>query len=503
MAKKLTKAIASSARSPSAGTQTQTQTQTSQTTQQKPMVVVGNWGSLDPLTIYEASAYARSAVDAIARNLGMGKIRLFRNGKEVVSGSMLALLKTIDVEQFFTSYLIFGEAVLLNQDNKLYNIFSRNLQIVDPDMITGEYNEYILGQTGKKYTKNDIFRMLYKNPQYCFKGISPLLSCKIEAETAINAAQFNSQFFRNSGISDILFVFPRGTDEEKVGNYVAEWSAKHSLQAGNAFKASAVVSDEIQIIKNETSPRDAQFSKLTEATGEIVAGVFGVPASIMGFYNKTRFATFADEVIAFAQNCLMAHQLKFSKELTNWVNKYLIIANEGLKTIEYKANFSSGKVITNRNEGYEVLLDLDHIPIFSDLLLSKLGAIKEIMLITGVSAVVAGQYLGVDLPEAPKQIEIKPVEPAPETKETKEIEVVEKTKFEFDRKAAQLYRKEILKSFDEGRTIDILVATKIVGTKSIREVKKDINFIKKAIDTKDKKLVKDYMNAKYKNSQLQ
>jgi hypothetical protein len=461
-----------------------------------PLIVTGNWGALQPLAIYESSVAAHTAINAVARALN-GKIRCSAGNKEIISGQLYDLLQTIDLELAWKNFYIFGEFFFYNENNKRFiSIAPEQVKTVGLEQYGEDFEYYQVNfDAGTQYTKDEIFTMRIKHPVYPGRGMSPLLAARVDAECGIWGNQYNSQFFRNSGISERTIIFPKGTDQDEAKKYINEYAASKGVQNGGAFKISGLIGNDIIIKDSDSSPKDGAFVKLSEQVDQRIAGCIGVPAAIMGFYDKTRFQTHRDECVSFAQFTIAPKAKDFSKALTEYINKYYTLPITGeRKALDKKVNEVSNKV--------ECWLDLDATPIFTEVLLAKFETVARIAEIAKVTPQEAGQYMGIDVPES-KSVPIQPkIEEIPKSLHV-EMPKTSKKNFEIDKKQLLNYRALVLKSFEQRTKFDIVKASEILGKGLLKEIKKDLEVVGKMLLLEAEiEVVKNYLNEKYPNSSL-
>lgn len=381
--------------------------------------------ALSPRQAYEQDAIVRTAIIATAEQLAQCARRVFSRatGEELVDGDAYQFVRAAITPSFIRAitswWLVEGERAALKlfevgkaRPSKLIPLDPGYLLPTPPqarslDYVTSWTYQDGLAVNGVKAAlvidAADLMFAKNWNPHNPVRGLSPLVSCAIEATTNYSINRLNAAFFQNGGQRGLIINFPKGTKEEVVKQWVREYEARHGIWQGNAFKISATIGEEIQISEPGDNAKDGQFLELRRANSDVEAGVLGVPASVMGFYDRSRFDTVdAEESIWFQYRLL-----PLAADTSEWLQKTLIdphFAGGSVGAKKLRPKFLSRSMAQRFEKAMDespesdviILLDTDVLPIAAKLRTRQLSVCEQYRKVMGVSYSAAAEWAGVD-----------------------------------------------------------------------------------------------------------
>ncbi len=396
--------------------------------------------ALTPAQAYELSSTFRRAVNVIADNEAKATLRFFSrdSGQEIESGDLVELFKrpTRNTSTFrFISdtvkfYKISGEIAWLPLylNNASKGATPKGLKVLNPlklqaypanvrslDFVT-HWTYYDGMAIDNRSVMLDIpaERLLFArnfNPHSELRGLSEAITLVNEISSNYYTERFNVSFFKNGTVGDLIFRFPKGTKKNVVEDFVERWQEQHSIYNDNGFRIAVVVGDEMQVESPTQQPRDGQFLNLSTYNDEKIASLMGVPASIMGFYSKTRFDTIDAEVEAFAENTLLPDLKNYTEIIQHQiVDRYFPNAaatqKKTAKLGKLGRDAFERAMDENRQSKVVALLDPDTLPILARLNKAKVEHAKMLREALDLSANEAAEWVGIELEPNPVRSQV-------------------------------------------------------------------------------------------------
>ena len=518
--------------------------------------------TLSPTQIYELVPSARRAIDAKAAVLAKAKIRLLSRttGDEIISGELYNIYKYREssaaqqIRSYCAWWNIRGEVAIwtprragikpnfqmvLDPDPSRLMPYPHHARSIEHVQVWNYMDNFELnGSAGViQIPKDELIFTSNFNPTNPLRGLSPLVSVAQEASTVYFANRYNSSFFQNGAHADIIIKLPKGTTKEQATEYVDNWSARHSIFYNNGFKVSAVVDgDGTDIVEPAQTARDGQFLQLTQHDIEVISGLIGTPAVIMGNYNKTRFDTVAVELESWVENDLIPLATLWSElQQSQFVDRWYRHSSIGTERQKFKATgftkaLRDKQFDENPESNVIVLLDPDNIPLVSRVNRQRYAAVAELRESADLSVAEAAAEVGLELPERPERDDIwvpngrQNISKKPETPETDKSELadlqeqVKSLQKQLDEKEpvpntpaakalGQLlrkYRAEILESAAAGSLYskDTFKAFSDYPKMTV-QLHKDFVRISTFVKSENSvELIKSYLNETYKNSRV-
>jgi HK97 family phage portal protein len=384
---------------------------------------------------YELSIHARKAVDGKANQCAKAKVRFFSRatGDEILSGDVVDLYK--HPGNYCSTYsLIRDEIAWLNIQGEFTQLAISDipgarpnaLVILDPTQLM-EFPQQARSMEAIQYWNyNSAYELINAdnsvvvgwmkipfdqlcigklfNPNNKVRGLSPMVTGSMEISSNYFANRYNSAFFQNSASADVIVRFPKGTKQEHADAWIEEWQMRHSIYGGNSFRIAAVIGEEMQIERPNTTAKDGEFQNMKAMNAEDIGGLFGVPPSIMGFLSKTRFDTIDVELESFAENTLMPEMMLWSEAQQSQVlDRFFRRGSQGTRKQKVKLNGYMKKVAeyafdTRTESDVIILLDPDSLPIMSKLTERKFALVDKIRIAGDLSANEAMEYVGIEVP---------------------------------------------------------------------------------------------------------
>lgn len=390
--------------------------------------------TLSPRQGYELNIHARKAVSAIADQLAKAERRLFdRNSEEeITSGPAFDFvhhhISASLIRELVSWWNVEGEMILwkvggLSVPQRLTCLDPGQMQmlpfgVLSPEAVTGyRYmkGNSILGVdpsvTGVTVdmTPEQVMFIKNWNPNSRLRGLAPAITGVQEISSNYYAGRYNSAFFQNGAMADLIIRFPKGTKRTDALDYVKKWEENHSVFEGRAFKVSAVIGEEMQIEKPTTTAKDGQFLELRKLNAEDIGGLFGVPPSVMGFLSRTRYDTIDVELESFFENTLLP-QIEIVNAFIQCQLIDLCFGHSmGIKSRKAKMGRhckslfrrASSEYSPGAGQGSDTLfiLDPDSLPIMAGLRKKQLEAADTYRRTMAVSFKDAAEWAGVDRPD--------------------------------------------------------------------------------------------------------
>jgi len=469
--------------------------------------------ALTPRQAYEMNPTFRRAVSVIADNESKAQVRLFsrQSGDEITSGPAFDLFSRpsmhLSIVRFIADmsrwWKVAGEIAILPLLDATGTPFA--LKLLNPAYLTpypshAKSIEFVThwvyadgmaidGKTPQLQIPAE--RLIFAknfNPYSELRGLSEALTLINEVSTNHYIQRFNVSYFKNGCSTDLILRFPKGTKKKTIEDFVERWQEMHSIRADNGFRIAAFAGDEMQMESPTNLPKEGSFLDLHGKNEEAIAGMLGVPASVMGFYSKTRFDTIDAELETFAENTLLPDLRHYSEVLQQIVDRFFPSAVgtgkvQGRKTKALKKalNEAGGK------SDIVIILDGDTLPIMGRLQQAKIKTAKDMREALDMSASEVIEYLDLDIANNPVRddiwvpsgrVNISQVQQASAVEE--EVKALKETvellkKMNEEPKVLPIDAKEKIKAMQEFYRHFRQVALDVVdGKKSLSEVKGDL-----------------------------
>lgn len=367
------------------------------------------------------------AVDSIARNISQAKMRLFnRNGREITGGPLFNLLSRpapftswrkfcYDTVTFWNTY---GEYFIALPKGDvpptwLRLLHPKRMSVHQPqrpnsrrDVTQWRYN-WNDGTT--EYIRDDmvVFDAMF-NPDSGepIRGLSPLTTGAVMVTSSYHASKYNANFFENSAIPSHILVVSGGVSRQVRQDLERRYLAEHGTYS-NAHKTFVVSGvEDAKFLSLEQPFQEGAFMEVQKWADMKVGQLYGVPAIEMGFYDKTRFDTAAEERKLFAESTLAPQAERLSEAIQLQLIDPFFSMSDFTTEKPDKATMSKSldaafeKARFERNDPPIVcLIDIDTLPIMGAV---KAAAIEQAMKFRDtllMSPQEVADYFNIDIPD--------------------------------------------------------------------------------------------------------
>lgn len=282
----------------------------------------------------------------------------------------------------------------------------------DPDELTS-WGYYLPGgMMVKGITADRLAFARNFSPVSRVRGMSELLAGVTEASTNYFVNRYNASFFRNGCSADMMLVFPKGTRKQAMEDACERFRHDHGIWNDKGFSLVAVAAEGVKVEQLQQTSKQGSFLDLSQYNDERIAALVGVPASVMGFYSKTRFDTIDSELEAYAENTIVPELVTISEFLqTQIVDRYFKRgAKSEKKDIGHMSKLTKGLFTRAMDENAQsevvVMLDPDSLPIMSRLNQQRVEQAGKLRDLLDLSANEAAEYVGIELPKNPLRDQI-------------------------------------------------------------------------------------------------
>jgi HK97 family phage portal protein len=378
--------------------------------------------NIGPDQAYQLSIDVRSAISAIANNIGKMQIRLYnaRSGKEIVGGDVYDFFKRPAprytqsrwLAELASYYSLVNEIALLRdpgsaQPRFLMPLNPSRLDIHDPTIVRdlSQINQW-------RYSWEDGMLAYYNSDQVCFdkafnptsnvRGVSPILTGANEVGGSYEAGRYNKTFFENGAVPSHMLVLPEGTPRQTRLDIEQRYLATFGLGEGNGHKVMVVSGGDVKLQELSQKVKDAEFTNLISMNTQRIAQLFKVPAIEMGIYDKTRFETAATEREMFYEGTLMPLANRIGDFLQDQVVDRWF-SSSTVKTADTRVSKNLGEAIEKASQrsmsDIVVVLDAETTPIAAKIMRDRIQATAELRTSAGLSFNEAAEYVGLELPD--------------------------------------------------------------------------------------------------------
>ena len=130
-------------------------------------------------------------------------------------------------------------------------------------------------------------------------GIPPLYACSATANQALQMQSTSTAFFANGGRPVGILTAPGAISDDQVSRMRTEW--RSALETGTPILSNGITYQ--GITENAV---DAQLTEQSKWTANVIAGVFGVPVSMVDSSQQPPYANSEASVLQYHAQCLQA-----------------------------------------------------------------------------------------------------------------------------------------------------------------------------------------------------
>lgn len=383
--------------------------------------------ALPPREQYEINSVVRRAIDVCAENEAKVVIRFMdaSTGEEIVSGDIVDFFREPERGVSFPQWISnISHSLNIHNEIAIYPTLLGTEKYSSLDQLKVLYPEYLQANPPQAMSLEFVNEWFYNNGLQVdginpvitlpkdklvfYKGYNPLpgvrgssIGVSIVNEVSQNyyAANYNIQKFKNGVAGDIIVTFPPGTKVEVAQDWVDRYTDSKSISRNNAFGVSAAIGD----IKVETiglAAKEGEFLLQSNYNNQRIAGSYGVPAALIGFYELTRFDTMDAELESFAENKVLPDLCIIQEVIQTCVDRFFSTSKsrKAKTSLSPRLSKSLKDAQVKRRSGVIVLLDTDALPIFARLNKSKVDQAKALIDTFNLSSTEAANYSGIDIP---------------------------------------------------------------------------------------------------------
>lgn len=502
--------------------------------------------TLSPADAYALSIDLRAAIHARNEPLSQGKIRLFykKSGDEIVGGDLHQMLLNPCPAMSQSSFIyelgswwdLAGEMVVgtIMDDKELpagvypLNPFRLTVQQPLPARHLAAVQKWRYSwENGVQVTYGAESICLYKNfnPLSSVRGLPPVLAGTNEISSSYESMAYNRRFFTNNAEPSHIVNLPNVTDPKEIEAFKMEYLSNYSIRSGNSHKVMFVGGSEVRIEQISADVKEASYIGLQQLTSDKIMRLYKVPPVHGGLWDKAKFDSVSEQNKVFAETVLMPSAERTSQYLQMIVDRFFRSAtNKSItpKKLSKSIQKAFDKAVYERPDSdIIVILDIDHLPIISELKTQKLAYAQAFQDTFKVSPFDAAEEVGIEIApnaanqkvwvastetpyvEAPEVVnEPEPTELPDESEIPAEDEDVLAEKRQNARSIVRSYRKLVLEKLDAGRVFKLEEAD-LQNTISDSTLKQQFRFdylaIKRLNDAGGdvKANVKKYLNETY------
>jgi len=140
----------------------------------------------------------------------------------------------------------------------------------------------------------DIIHFRDPDPQYPFRGVSPLASATSRIETEQAAVQLQNKFIKNNKRPDFLLLSERAIPKNEKETLKKSWEEK---QKGGAEMA--ILSGGLKYQQISTAQDDVGYIKILEEVRDDVARALGIPQALVASSKEPNRATYEAALVQF------------------------------------------------------------------------------------------------------------------------------------------------------------------------------------------------------------
>lgn len=502
--------------------------------------------ALSPREAFETNIHVRKAIQAIADNISKASGRYFsrRSGDEITSGAAYEWLrKNITyrtIRDLISWYNLEGEMAGWRVPGS--TIVPQKFIVLDPGVMKPNpthvknieyvtewrYEQPYVLSADAVYVELPADQVAFAknwNPNSNLRGSSPCVTGAQEIAQNYFQGRFNSALFQNGVSKDLIVRFPRGTKKDVADQWIKQWTEKHSIFAGNAFKIAALIGDEIQVEEPGTTARDGQFIELRDKNSADITALFGVPPIVSGDYANAKYDSAPEQLEGFFENTLLPQMTMVTEFIQTQVIDLCFRGAAGASRKEKphlgpQMRKAMERAFDDRTESDLIyLLDPDTLPIASKLKINALNTAELYRKTMAVSFADAATWAGVDrvsndaddliyIDNAQQQVAAKEPEPVVPAIAEPVQETTPEAKAALDHIAtlARQYRSLVLEAIAQGKAFakaDALALAK--GNEQFTvAIHRDYLAIKSILNSEGDKvaIAKAYLNEHYKKAAL-
>jgi HK97 family phage portal protein len=503
--------------------------------------------TLSPQDAYALSIDLRAAINARNEPLSHGKIRLFykRSGDEIIGGELFQMLQNPCPAMSQSAFIyevgswwdLAGEMVVGTiMDDKdipagIYplNPFRLTVQTPNPAKTLSSVKQWRYNwENGIQvfYGAESIVLQKNFNPLSSVRGLPPILAGTNEISASYESMAYNRRFFSNNAEPSHIVNLPNVTDPKEIEAFKQEYLSNYSIRTGNSHKVMFVGGSEVRIEAISQAVKEASYLGLQTLTSDKIMRLYKVPPVHGGLWDKAKFDSVGEQNKVFAETVLMPSAERTSQYLQLIVDRFFRIGNHKSITPKHLSKSMKGlfeKASSERPDSdIIVILDIDHLPIISELKSQKLAYAKAFQETFKVSPFEAAEEVGIEIEKndanqkvwvtSTEQPFIEPtVEPVVETEPTEvpddseipaEDEEITAEKRQQAKAIVRGYRKMVLEKLEQGRVFKLSEADlqNTLGDVTLKmQFRLDYLAIKRLVEAggDTKAVVKEYLNKTY------
>lgn len=137
------------------------------------------------------------------------------------------------------------------------------------------------GAAGRVYTTSDVIPVRGAALPGCLAGAAPLQALRQSMRTGLRRQRWEASYFKNDARPGVVLKFPERLGVAQATQWREAWNAQHQ-GSHNAGKAAALGGGADIVTIPPISLADAQFVEAERLTVTTLAGLYGVPLSLLG-----------------------------------------------------------------------------------------------------------------------------------------------------------------------------------------------------------------------------
>ncbi len=183
-----------------------------------------------------------------------------------------------------------------------------------------------------------------------YTGRSTLQDARETFGVAISTQEFAGRFYKNDATPSVVLTHPGKLSKEVADRIRESWNQAFA-GSGNARKT-AVLEEGMSIERLTLSAEDAQFLETRKFQRSEIAGLFRVPAHLIGDLERATFSNIEAQQIAFVMHCIRPRLVRWeqalSRDLFTAPDVYFPEFNaEGLLRGDTKSRFDAYAIARN------------------------------------------------------------------------------------------------------------------------------------------------------------
>jgi len=176
--------------------------------------------------------------------------------------------------------------------------------------------KYQIGAFTKDYTKDEVIELKNFNPKQPDKGLGVIEAVRTAAKHSDYIGQHNTKLLENGARPSGFLEYEGNLDQKEVKRLKKEF--EHTFQGyENAYKV-ILTQGGMKFNPAMIPPKDLEFITARELNRDEIAGIFGIPKTMLGYSDATRASAKTSEYI-FAKWTLEPLATKYFEQLNEFL----------------------------------------------------------------------------------------------------------------------------------------------------------------------------------------